>query len=275
MHDGIDDAEFKALREILYLAALSRPAVANILGMHWVRDGVDGGEADIIDLVVGFNDPSNALSITELSWVQDGIEEVERQAIQQLTYLASTDANAAARVIVLPWVQDGIDIREANAVAEVDPSQSPTPTPSPVPTPTPPPSPLPTPPNLVSTYGTNNTRWLVRNYPALARQVQTLTWVQDGLSDPERSAFGIHDPEVRCWVSSHSADGQSVWESRPNIGGLGTLGVGPLSGDTRSFYVSDIISDSEAAMSVGVLASAVLTTLLISMRRRPFQFKRS
>ena len=80
--------------------------------------------------------------------------------------------------------------------------------------------------------------------------------------------FGIQDPEVRCWVLSHSADGESVWESRPNIGGPGTLGVGPLSGDTRSFCVSDIISNLEAAMSMGVLAFAFLTTLLISMRRR-------
>ena len=37
-------------------------------------------------------------------------------------------------------------------------------------------------------YETRNTRWLVRNYPALARQIQTFAWVQDGLSDLERSA---------------------------------------------------------------------------------------
>ena len=66
--------------------------------------------------------------------------------------------------------------------------------------------------------------------------------------------FGIQDPEARCWALSQGTDGQSIWESRPNIGEPGTLSVGPLSGNTRSFCVSDIISNSEAAMSMGILA---------------------
>ena len=79
--------------------------------------------------------------------------------------------------------------------------------------------------------------------------------------------WGIQDPEVRCWVLIRGADGQSIWESRPNIGGPGTLNVGRLSGNERGVCVSDIISDSEAAMSIGVLAIAFLGTLLISRRR--------
>ena len=80
--------------------------------------------------------------------------------------------------------------------------------------------------------------------------------------------FGIQDPEVRCWVLTRDADGQSVWESRPNVSSNpGGMSVGLLGGDERSVCVSDIISTSEAAMSIGILAIAFLGTLLILKRR--------
>ena len=81
---------------------------------------------------------------------------------------------------------------------EALPTPSPTPppalTPRPSPTaeatatPTPTTAPTPVPVVLSSIHDTNNVRWLERNYPALARQIQELSWVQDGLSDLERSA---------------------------------------------------------------------------------------
>ena len=79
--------------------------------------------------------------------------------------------------------------------------------------------------------------------------------------------FGIQDPEVRCWVLTRGADGQSFWESRPNVGGPGTLGVGLLRGNERGVCVSDIISSWEAAISIGILATSFLGTLLISRSR--------
>ena len=189
--DGIDgSAETIALREIIYLANISRPAVLNILAFTWVVDRVSAREADELDLVVGFNDASNALTITELIWVQDGISEVELQAIGRLTAIASSDPSEAARVMALPWVSDGVDALELKAIQGEEPTQTPpsTSTLTPTPTPTPPPTPTPVPVvTLASLYETQNTRWLVRNYPALARQIQTLAWVQDGLSDLERS----------------------------------------------------------------------------------------
>ena len=80
--------------------------------------------------------------------------------------------------------------------------------------------------------------------------------------------FGIQDPEVRCWVLTRGADGQSVWESRPNVSSSpGGMSVGLLGGDERGVCVSDTISSSEAAMSSGILSVAFLSTLLISRRR--------
>ncbi len=131
VQNGINDAEFKALREFLYLALWSRTAVSNMLEYGWVKDGVDAREADTIDWVVGFNDAANSLSITKLAWVQDGIDEVELQAIRRLTEIATTDPDEATRVMVLPWVQDGIDIRDVGALWEADPYQLPTTMPPP------------------------------------------------------------------------------------------------------------------------------------------------
>lgn len=95
--------------------------------------------------------------------------------------------------------------------------------------------------------------------------------------------FGIQDDEDRCWVLSYNSDGQSRWESRPNVGGLGGLSPGPLSDgpamvsndggvtwqrvgplvDSRGHCTSDIISNTEAAMSMGILTNAFLGMVLM------------
>ena len=70
------------------------------------------------------------------------------------------------------------------------PTPTPQPTPTPYPTPTLQPTPTPTPPPLLSRlYDTQNTRWLSRSYPGIARQIAELPWVQDGLSVLETKAI--------------------------------------------------------------------------------------
>ena len=73
----------------------------------------------------------------------------------------------------------------------------------------------------------------------------------------------LGDPEPRCWVLTLGADGEYVWESRPNQGGPGELSAGPLSGhDRESSCVSDIITNTEAGVSVGLLAIAFVVMIL-------------
>ena len=66
----------------------------------------------------------------------------------------------------------------------VAPTYTPQPTFTPVPTPTPTPTPL-----LSRLYDTQHTRWLSRNYPGIARQIEAFPWVQDGLSVLEEKAI--------------------------------------------------------------------------------------
>ena len=74
------------------------------------------------------------------------------------------------------------------------PTPTPYPTPTPQPTATPFPTPRPTPtstptPLLPQLHNTQHTRWLARVYPDVARRIETLPWVQDGISDLEGLAI--------------------------------------------------------------------------------------
>ena len=101
--------------------------------------------------------------------------------------------------------------------------------------------------------------------------------------------WGIQDDEDRCWVLSYDSDGQSRWESRPNVGGPGGLNPGPLSGGPamvsydggvtwqregplkgpRGLCTSDIITNTEAALGMGTVVAALLAMLLLSRLRWP------
>ena len=78
-----------------------------------------------------------------------------------------------------------------------------------------------------------------------------LLWMQD------------EDPEVRCWVLTRGDDGHSRWESRPNVGGQGSISVGPLSGGERSTCTSSMITKSEAGVSIGAVAIALLGMTIV------------
>ena len=64
-------------------------------------------------------DPKLAASIKELGWVQDGVDEIESAAMQDLLYTAAVDRNVASFVASLGWVKDGIDDTEADAIANL------------------------------------------------------------------------------------------------------------------------------------------------------------
>ena len=75
--------------------------------------------------------------------------------------------------------------------------------------------------------------------------------------------FWLGEPEPRCWVLTLGADGEYVWEERPNVGGPGGLSAGILSGtDRESSCVSDTISNLEAGVSVGLLLVAFFGMIL-------------
>ncbi len=75
----------------------------------------------------------------------------------------------------------------------------------------------------------------------------------------------FQEDEAMCWVLLREQDGRVAWESRPNAGGPGTLTLGSIDGPSiRSLCTSDVITSTEAAMSIGLIASALLGSLLLS-----------
>ena len=58
-------------------------------------------------------DPQLSTSIKELEWTQDGINDTESGAIQDLLYIAVVSRAVASSIVVLHWVQDDIDDIEA------------------------------------------------------------------------------------------------------------------------------------------------------------------
>ena len=118
--DGLDARESEVIQDLLYFAVTSRPAVSSIVGLDWVRDGIEDLEAGAIHWLNNFRDAEGASLVVDLAWVRDGIEEVEVKAIQQLSFIVHDDAELASSVIGLGWVQDGIEDIEWQAIRWVN-----------------------------------------------------------------------------------------------------------------------------------------------------------
>ena len=84
--------------------------------MSWVQDGIDDVEAGAIAWMNNFGDAEVASSVVSLGWVQDGIEELEVKTIEELSYIANEDMGVGLSVVALDWVQDGIEEVEAGAI---------------------------------------------------------------------------------------------------------------------------------------------------------------
>ena len=54
---------------------------------------------------VAYDDAGLGLSVVSLVWVQDGIDDLEARAIQELSQLAYEDAEAASRIVAMPFLR--------------------------------------------------------------------------------------------------------------------------------------------------------------------------
>ena len=81
--------------------------------------------------------------------------------------------------------------------------------------------------------------------------------------------FGIEPDESHCWVLTRVVDEGMEWQGRPNVGGPHTLSTGLLGPESRrSFCTSDIITNSEAARSLGIVAAGAIVLIGVSMVHR-------
>ena len=83
--------------------------------------------------------------------------------------------------------------------------------------------------------------------------------------------FGLQADESRCWVEARGPGGETQWQTRPNVGGPNALSAGPTSGVGGSFCTSDIITNAEAAVGLGILAMATAGIVGVSRLGRSGQ----
>ena len=182
-------------------------------------------------------------------------------------------------------IQDLLDsghceLRSAEPTVLFTPTPSPTPAPKPTPAPTPSaaptdtpmPAPTPEPPEATPPPSsgrlpvTNNVRWLEQKHPALHHRLETLSWVEDGLSEVETDVveyllyMGVGD------IGNLTAVLDLEWLGKTPetadmlaVRALWRLGrVGRLSGILDHQFVKDGITSEEAVLvaAAGTLRNA-------------------
>ena len=89
---------------------------SSIRQLDWIQDGIDDTESEAIQdlLYIAVVSRTVAASIVSLSWVQDGVHDVEAEAFRWMNNMGS--AKVASSVVSLGWVEDGIDEIEVKAI---------------------------------------------------------------------------------------------------------------------------------------------------------------
>ena len=92
---------------------------SSIKKLDWIQDGIDDTESKAIQdlLYIAVTSRSVVASIVSLSWVQDGIHDVEAGAFRWLNNIGS--AEVASSVVSLGWVEDGIEEIEVKAIERI------------------------------------------------------------------------------------------------------------------------------------------------------------
>ena len=95
------------------------PALARqIQTLTWVQDGLSDLERSAVDelLWMAAEDVANLGAALRLSWVQDDIQEAEYQALDRLGYLDSLNPANLYAVLNIPWVQDDMSETEYDII---------------------------------------------------------------------------------------------------------------------------------------------------------------
>ena len=95
------------------------PALAQqIQTLAWVQDGLSDLERSAVDelLWMAAEDVANLEAALRMSWVQDDIQEAEYQALNRLGYLDSPNPGNLYVALSIPWVQDDMSETEYDII---------------------------------------------------------------------------------------------------------------------------------------------------------------
>ena len=117
MQDGIEDIEWQAIRWVNNFDG--GDVATSVVALAWMQDGVDDLEVNAIKelFFIDQDDSGVASSVVGLDWVRDRIEVLELEAIGWLNNYINPVVTSS--VVDLAWVRDGIEEIEVKAIEEL------------------------------------------------------------------------------------------------------------------------------------------------------------
>ena len=202
VQDGIEQGEVEALQYLSYLARQDAPLALSLATLGWIRDGLDDLERAALDWIGDFDSQKVTSSVIALPWVQDGIGTGEVEAIELLSHVANDDPAVGLTLAGLGWVQDGLRDHETDAIGWIG--------------------------------------FFVR--PKMASLVVAMDWVRDGIDGAEVDAI-----ELLSRLENHDA-----------TFGLELLGLG---------WVKDGLDpvEADALKGIGNFASSKIASSLVTL----------
>ena len=86
------------------------------MSLSWVRDGIHDLEAGAFRWLNDIGSAGVPSSVVSLGWVEDGIDEIEVKAIEEFSYIDYGNAEVASSVVSFGWVRDGIEDSEFDLI---------------------------------------------------------------------------------------------------------------------------------------------------------------
>ena len=88
-----------------YIAYDDLGLASSVVELGWVQDGITDVEAEAIDWFSNFSDAEVALSVVDLDWVQEGIGKQEARALEELSFLSRKNEGHASRIVDMPFLK--------------------------------------------------------------------------------------------------------------------------------------------------------------------------
>ena len=117
--DGIDEGERGVVQDILYIAVKSRSAAGLVISQDWVQDGVDELEAEAIGWLRNMGNADVLSHVVAVEWVRDGINHAEVLTIEDLSYFGNANPEATEALLALRWVEDGVVGMEGRVIDDL------------------------------------------------------------------------------------------------------------------------------------------------------------
>lgn len=119
LQDGVEVTEANAVEELAYVSERSAELAMVVSNLPWFLNDIGELEVGMVDWINNFEEPETALSLLELKWMLDSVEEHEVTAVEHLSYISNDGVAVAMSIIQLSWFRDDIVAPEAKTVGDL------------------------------------------------------------------------------------------------------------------------------------------------------------